>query len=969
MQGDAPEGFINLSIRMQAPQMSQVQTKAVDPDGGGVQHIILYCFDAYGLFITTTTLDGDSHNPDATNPSLSGTFRATVPDYTSVVHIVGNQNLAGFQEDNYRNKSEYEVMSALEASGGRMIYWARQTVEELKLKQQTSEPVTLIRNQAKVTVESNDINFTLEGFVVTNTSAFGTVAPYNHQTGRFEAPTTAAPFVTIPENKSKLGDFMDVRGNMNEYVFETVNPIDDPVNVIIRGRYNGQTSKYYRVVLMDEGGNQMMILRNHHYKVTINDVLSYGQDNFTDALTAAATNNVWLTVEDSVSEIYGLDYILSVDQTSVVVDSSEFSSPNIHTLYYTVKKVDGSAMTQADKPEVTWMEGNTVAYNNFIHDFVPSTGRGTITVTLYNMGGQTQREGTLMIKVGRLYRKINVTTIKKLSFTPAWASTQVYGHKTGEHLTLMFTIPEDCPEEFFPMEVLLSTNILDIRHEAGQDLPVRFVSDATSGDFYGEPNEWGYKYVYTATAPGKQRVYLENILEQTGGASTITIEAEHFDKLQKSFTFASTAANKAIIVHGLKSFSATLPADDPILYYLVPQKINAHIEFSTHVGELYDNPAEGPDGTVVSGGETKYVKYIQVGAKDEFLFYSRYLTHEEDPHECDFDFYPIQEELWGTGGRVFGYTKTQTYSGTNYGAAFHMLTNSSRSEEVVRMASNPNGQPSVTGTGVCNGDQYRSLIFELGNYRAFTFNTKIKRAGVEIGVEGDKTLQWDYKPGAVVELSFDLTSFIAEDGVEVDPFGTPFKVYIDAPMLELDPSANTSYPGKIYENPDVPGQFIYQVEATREDERRFGMNERKIIPFRVKDIVSAGSISVSSETEVVVYDQDKFKVVNKSINGTLKYRNGSVNNVPFEAFVVLERIRTYNRIGTVTIHNVDGSGKNNMEIRLRGEYQYPWYNDPVKIQYAKTENSGTIVYEKVYASLDELCEAAATGDIILEQAQ
>ena len=94
-------------------------------------------------------------------------------------------------------------------------------------------------------------------------------------------------------------------------------------------------------------------------------------------------------------------------------------------------------------------------------------------------------------------------------------------------------------------------------------------------------------------------------------------------------------------------------------------------------------------------------------------------------------------------------------------------------------------------------------------------------------------------------------------------------------------------------------------------------------------------------------------------------RNGTDNDVPYEAFIVLERIRTYNRIGTVTVGNlVDGK---NMEIRLRGEYKYAWYNDPVKLQYARTSNGSTVVYEKEFTGLGQLYEAAQSGDIILEQ--
>ena len=993
VEREFPQHNGELSLRFEIDDMSSVQTKAVDPDGLGIQKVTLYCFDAYGLFIATSTIKTSDFMPEHQNPSQGGLFKITVPPHTEIVHIVCNQNIQNFSESYFHNKSEYEVMSELEASAGRMIYWARHTMDELNEIDAQGGVVKLLRNQAKITVEVKDnVPFDIEGFIVTHTSAFGTVAPYKLETAEFIAPSLADPFVTIPEDNVLLSDFQDVRGMIEEYVFESANAIDNPVNVIVKGSYNGGPSLYYRVIIMDDDGYQLPLLRNYHYRVIIADELSYGQTNFESSLTAAATNNVWITIEDHIPEVHGLTHVLKVDETNVVIDESQFISPNIYQLYYTIRRVDGASLTEADKPSVEWQEGNNVAYNAFSHEFNTATGRGTLTVTLHALGNLDKRIGTLMIKIGRIYRKIKVTTIKKQSFTPAWASTQVYGHETGEHMTMMFTIPDDCPEELFPMEVLVSTNILDIRHSSGQELPIRF---SDSEEYYGEPNEWGYKYVYTIESPGKQRLYLENVLAQSGGLSLIRVETPHFTPMEKYFSFSDEVVNRAIIVHGLQSYSAVIPADDPIYYYYVPQKVNAHMEISTHVGELYDDPASGPDGTVISGGETKYVKYIAAGESDEFLFYSKYLSHEEKEHECDFNFYPYHESEWGSGGRVYGYMKNDKgYSGAgtgdNYGAHFHMLTNASRTEEVVRLASNPNGQESVTGVGLCQGKMYRSMIFELANYHPFSFAAQISYDAGEMtgtvvgdgGAEVEDLLTWSFVPGKAVNIAFDITSFKGVDGKSADPFGTPFEIYIDAPMLELG-NIPAAMEGKIRKDSKVEGRFVYSVDASREQERNYGAasayltdatglanqnGERKVIPFRVKDIVSAGTIRISSQEERVVFNPKSFEIQNESITGRLKYKNGSVNDVPHEAFVVLESMKTYNRIGTVTVAAPNAQG-HNMDIRLRSEYRYNWFTDPVKIQYAKSDGFTSIIYEKVFASLDELYQAAASGDILLERVE
>ena len=183
-----PEGYVSVSFRTDIPAMQEVVTRAVDNDGEGVQNMTLFCFDSYGLFISTATASL------APASQTSGTFTAEIPENTSIIHFVANQNMSNFAEDDFRGKSESEVMALLEGSSGRMIYWSRfetggegDIVAQLK----NSDPVSLIRNHAmfSVTVASG-VGFKVTGFAVCNTNAFGTVAPYHPDYGF--RPTEAA---------------------------------------------------------------------------------------------------------------------------------------------------------------------------------------------------------------------------------------------------------------------------------------------------------------------------------------------------------------------------------------------------------------------------------------------------------------------------------------------------------------------------------------------------------------------------------------------------------------------------------------------------------------------------------------------------------------------------------------------------------------------------------------------------------
>lgn len=962
------DGYITLNLSVNVPDMHKVSTRAVDPDGGGVQNITLFCFDRYGLFITTVSADVISSDGDV---SMQGTFSAKVPDHSAVVHLVGNQNLSYFTDVDYQNMSETEVMSSIEASAGRMIYWARENVADLV----PGSTVTLLRNQAKVSVKvSSGVSFSEKGWVVINTNAFGTVAPYNGESGGFVAPTLADPFVTLPEDETKLTTYNDVRIVAEEYFFETENTEDDPVEMIIKGSQNGGEDLYYRVSMIDESGNHIMLMRNHHYIVNIDGEMSYGQSTFNDALTAPATNNVWVSISDSVNEVYDNDFMLSVDHTSIVVGEDEFTTPNTKVLYYTVKNLNGNELTEDDKPEVYWLDGNNVADYNFTHEFNTSTGRGTIIVNLRSMGQEDKREGTLFVKKGRLHRKVKVITVKTQVFEPAWITTNIYGVGTGENVTMMFSIPETCPQELFPMEVLISSDNLDVRNESGMSLPV--IKEGDEG--YGEPNGIGYKYVLTVTGTGKQRVYLETILEQETGAMTeVTIEADYFESLTKVATFNSDV-NAWILLHNLRSYVASTPADDVIYYYLVPQKVNAKVELTTHLGEIfYTEPAGGYDLKIEDAtGKVKYADFITPGANDEFLLYSRYLDHNTSMASYhDFDFYPVNSSLYDTGGRVWGFKRND--NGTpGSGAIYHLVTNAATSAEVVRIASNPMGSASVVGGGsLCTGNQYRSAIFELSNFHPFHFAAKINGSGQTVTGQSEEVVDHitlPYEPGASVNIEFDITSFKSTiqgeaDQVSVDPFGTEFKVYIDAPMLEIDAARNTLPSSRFYE--ESPGRFVYVVNADREAERSGWSQsaevkddsatdylgnptgsqngERKSLPFRTKNIVSSGEIVISSDKDIVVFYDKKFVVSNEPIKGTIRFgtTEQSSQPVPQGSFVPFEVLPTFNRIGVVTIGD-DG----NYELYMRGEYKYNWNTDDIKLQYV----SGGVKYEKIFSSLSDL---------------
>ena len=983
-----PEGWVAVEFTANTPLMTEVAVRGVDPDGIDVQNLTLFCFNDYGLYIAHVEAE---LNPAVEIPSLSGSYKAIIPEDTRIIHFVGNQNPSLYDSSMFVNRTEDEIQDGMVGASGMIIYWSRFIfLGEGSHQQQLAaanngEGIKLIRNQAKVSIANMDSNpyIDITGWTVTNIQAYGTTAPYHPEQG-FPTDGTSFSwpgddFVTLPNNRAKMSDIVDVTTKPEEYIFEHENTLLDPVNVIIKGKpAGGNTELYYRVSIINQEGEQLMIRRNHHYKLNITGALTYGVATFDEALSAPATNNIWVNVEDWVNEVSFDGVTLAVEQTNVVL--GEDMAGHSLELNYTISST--SQLTADDKAEVRWVDGNRVAAHNFNHSFTPNgtSGSGKITIQLLEMGDNPMLEGTLVVKKGRLQRTIKVVLIKEQLFTPVWVATQIYGGELGELATFKFNVPEDFP--IFPFNVYVTVNSLDVRSETtGRVLPVVYTGDDS---WYGEDNGIGYKYVYTVTEPGTQRIYFHSILKhEEGGSDSITIEAEHFKSVTKEFFYAKH--QNAINVEGLERYSMSGVQDEAIYYRLVPRKINAPVR----IDMLLENVEDGEDKP----------KRMNAGANDEFFIYTRTLDSLVDqkdrdmfnlPHNWEWDcrFYTVDDNYWqqSTNGRVLMFKPTDVEkSGDDKGKySIFLKTNKAKSNDMIRIASNqPNSYSALPGMGNVNydGQTYRSFIFELATYRPFRFAAQVAINGGEpVGTwntaadklnEADPVdhLEWSYIPNQKVDINLDITSFAGSDGHSADPFGTAFEIYIDAPMLKIDESRLTpAMAAKLKPHPTIPGRFVYTVDASREEERKTGNGgsvmvvdptatsqegERKTLPFVTNGITTAGEIVISSQMEICEFFEKRFKITNTLIEGGIKYDDGGVErNVEQGEFVSFAVERTGVRIGSM---NITSDGR--FALNLRAEYSFTWNDDSVTLAYIK----GGKVYEKSFASLKSLYDSVVNN--------
>ena len=906
---DVPEGYTKITFKanITSPTIG-VDTRAVDPDGLDVNNMTLFCFNEFGLYISSEEAQLVPGSKSEDGISESGEYTAVVPNHTRIIHFLANHSKGLYDASEFPGQTESMVVANMEGGSGMLVYWSRfvtdatssksieDQLRELKytINGTTYNGIKLIRNQAKVTIEDWDTDdFVVTGFRTVNIPAFGTVAPH-HPNLKFDIVDnweSTEDFVTLPNNQALMSDISDINTKPADYIFESENSGDKLMSVIIKGHASRETEandKYYRVVLQNTDGSNFMIRRNHHYNIKITGMLTYGQDSFEKALTAPASNNAWISIDEWVNEISDGTETLWVEQTSYVLSSDIYAGTDWTFPYKYTKGGKGDSVA----PTVTWIDNN-VAYNNITNSYNKTTGEGSVKLSLYPMyEGNEQQIGSLLIKHGKLQRKVTIYIIRTQHFTPSWISTQIHG-VADEHVTLMFTVPDTCPDALFPFTVLVSVNHLDVRSDSGEQLPVYIKGE--EGYFGADWEGINYKYAYTVTAPGKHRLHMRSILKhKDGDMESVHLEANFFEPITKNALFSGfDQTHRRIFVDNLHSYG-NMYADDEVLYYmLVPQKRAHPLVFTLMLQERQD------DGTYEA-----YDHRPEVGSAewhkngcDEFLIYSKtfsdyrtYYDHNEDVYEeiqglaWEGDVILFSEDTWSTNGRVMAFRtqdyKTEPSTSDRYGLQddgtynIFFLTNSADNKDVVRVASNNHMSPhaykykrdgvtSITDHNY-DGNEYRSVIFDVAHYRPYRFAAQVKVSDADgknavVIPSNDKLLsnevhgsqeeavddvELSYEPGQRVDILFDITSFKGSDGCSVHPFGENFgdhfEVYIDAPMLEIDYDRYPEgwykeYNGsglnvdKLRRDPTTPGRFIYTVDRHRNHEREFGAEGLSVV--------------------------------------------------------------------------------------------------------------------------------------------
>jgi len=481
---------ITVSFSAVVPEFKTVLTRA----NGGVNNMYLLVFDEYGNFIVRRRATLIDQSP------TGGKFTAQLPATTRprTIHLISN-----FEDYNDTpGVNEAGVIALMNTENA--TFWSR-----VELNDGISETsfngitVELLRNQAKISVENEADNFSYDGFTIHNKPEKGTVAPYSVANGFTEGTITEPSNVALIAAQSD-----DISTHENGiYLFERKNAAASNITtVIVKGTYSGQPY-YYKIDLIDTDKSRYDIERNYHYIVRIQNVTRAGYTSFNDALEGASHNN---TALDPIIERYPMisdgTSKLEVERTLVVL-TQPGQTFQVWAKYFpdaTSEAVNNSDVTVAIQTGNEALDATSFTFDR---------ATGIISATAVGELATDPKVAVIRVSQGELARSIRVVLRAPFSFNPVTINNGNPGlvsNGQSQDAILRFQIPDDFPDDLFPLPVRIYTQGL-YAATAGLEMIVE------SGQIH---------YIYRATQKGEQTVQFKT--NKSDNSETVTLQSNYF---------------------------------------------------------------------------------------------------------------------------------------------------------------------------------------------------------------------------------------------------------------------------------------------------------------------------------------------------------------------------------------------------------------------------------------------------------
>lgn len=379
------------------------------------------------------------------NPSTV-TFSAELPRTTGKARIVmvANQSLSSIIQDSDIGKTKAEIIPKLTHSS--TVAWPANgstssgyTPIPMYVEKEVSkiypemDPITninLVRMLARIDINNEASNFTVENVYLANYNTVGYIAPaWDSGTGLLSDPEPDDPM--IPGNSDRTGSPYSYSVNgaasyLGEiYTYEAMAAADaasnsdgspndgavsrkDATCLIVKGKMTGDnTSYYYRVDFLKSGTAEYMPLkRNYKYTIDIKEASGIGYLTMEEAIESYRTMtnlNVRLIAynRDKISDIvYNGQYMLGVSESAIRVWQYENVS----------YKIDVFTDSPGGWKAVITDSGGWLNFSNGTAVTGSANTDGAIYLNFpyyWNDVGQT-RHATLTITAGRLTHSISI---------------------------------------------------------------------------------------------------------------------------------------------------------------------------------------------------------------------------------------------------------------------------------------------------------------------------------------------------------------------------------------------------------------------------------------------------------------------------------------------------------------------------------------------------------------------------------
>lgn len=441
-------------------------TRAALGETPEVEHLHVLVFNEKGFFLANAKATVVTQ-PDAG----TGTFKVKLPvsNRSCRLHFVANADYD--MEDKswptyVSTDTESTILGAMTTSENRAAYWGTVSVDHISDKGITlDKPVELIRNFAKVTLKTSMVgNYQIESYTVYNCPTEGLLAPFNPYDGSF------ADFVSVT-NDDPYGNFVkdhpDYRGTTkgeiaaNElpaetawkkptesfYVYERNQDNSDiPTALVLKAKNLTDNKSYYYKLDLIQFDNKTYktttynLFRNFAYDVTVNAIKADGYTDASDAVQAAASNNLAASVQVSkVKKITDGKHTLEVSTIDTLIVKTD---PLVLKFKYMEGETD---RTNTEDVQVHYEKSS--AFSNIAVD----KSNGTITLTPQTPLPEVMQsqEITVATKSG-LTRRIVVRVHKPYQFVSVDCQRLVAASQ-HQSFVLMTELPMGLPTAIFPL--------------------------------------------------------------------------------------------------------------------------------------------------------------------------------------------------------------------------------------------------------------------------------------------------------------------------------------------------------------------------------------------------------------------------------------------------------------------------------------------------------------------------------------